>query len=335
MIFSIQFLRLLAASLVVLVHVMDDFGMQSFGGFGVDIFFVISGFIMSSVTHSKSSVNNFLLKRLLRIIPLYWLVTIVLYLIVYIRPELLRTTTSDIMLLINSLLFIPYWTEGKEYFPLLGLGWTLNFEMFFYLLFFVSMRINHKYREIICTILLLLTFILIPNSTSLESNYYFYHYYSNDIILEFSLGMLLAVIIRQFKISHSSVNNLLVLSLVALLFLWFYFEAYHDVYQLPRFVRYGIPAFLLVCCFLYFEFVFVNARKKVKYLITLGGDLSYPLYLVHIFIIAIFTRLLPMDSFSVISVFIISMFFSLLVSFYLNNLFDKPVREYFIRFMRQ
>ena len=80
---------------------------------GVDIFFVISGFIMS-VTSRDSRPGEFAARRLIRIVPLYWLLTITLAAAVLIRPQFFRTTVMSGTYLIKSLLFIPYANPGQS-----------------------------------------------------------------------------------------------------------------------------------------------------------------------------------------------------------------------------
>ena len=132
MIIGIQFLRFLAASLVVLTHTLGEYDdLRSFGGFGVDVFFVISGFVIYLITDSGH--KNFFVKRLIRIVPIYWLFTIGISIIALLEPQLLRSASFDVTQIIASLFFIPYWTENAGFAPILTLGWTLNFEMLFYL----------------------------------------------------------------------------------------------------------------------------------------------------------------------------------------------------------
>jgi exopolysaccharide production protein ExoZ len=79
-IYSIQFLRGVAAFLVVTTHALNEFGIKVAGAVGVDLFFAISGFVMYYVT--ADGVRNFLVRRAIRILPLYYLVTTGLFLLV-------------------------------------------------------------------------------------------------------------------------------------------------------------------------------------------------------------------------------------------------------------
>ncbi len=230
MILSIQLLRFIAAALVVLTHVRIEIDkaipetLESFGGFGVDIFFVISGFIMSHISQKNS--EYFLRKRIIRIVPLYWAFTLLLAAITFVLPDLLNSASFDITHIIASLLFVPHWSTAAEFKPILLLGWTLNFEMYFYVLFFISMTLSHRYRELICCGLLLaiclsLNFLVISEPTSA------WMFYADPIALEFMFGMLLSVAWRHSLRVRGGLPEplaffLIVCSLVLLLFQQFF-----------------------------------------------------------------------------------------------------------------
>src|SRR5262249_39672775 len=133
---SLQALRAVAALSVVLYHI-DFIGR---GAFGVDIFFVLSGFIICHVTAADR--QHFLLKRLIRIVPLYWARTLVVCALALAAPRLLQTTSDSWMGLLKSLFFIPYEKESGRVYPVLFLGWTLNYEMFFYVVFSIALALR-------------------------------------------------------------------------------------------------------------------------------------------------------------------------------------------------
>lgn len=148
---GIQYLRAIGALLVVQRHATIQipvftayFDKYLLGNAhlsnGVDLFFVISGFIML-VSSRRSSPGEFLIKRLIRIVPLYWVLTILLVVTASWLPALFRTTVVGFEYIVKSLLFIPYANPGHDgaVVPLLMPGWTLNFELFFYLLYSLSL----------------------------------------------------------------------------------------------------------------------------------------------------------------------------------------------------
>ena len=152
-IYSLQALRFIAAALVVVSHIRTEVGLTPFGSSGVDIFFVISGFIIYYVT--RDGAPQFFTRRLIRIVPLYWLGTLALAAIALKAPGMLNHTSLDADKLLGSLFFIPVWNESVQYhLPLLTLGWSLNYEILFYLVFFIALKISHQHRLIITSFLL-------------------------------------------------------------------------------------------------------------------------------------------------------------------------------------
>lgn len=141
-IYSIQYLRGLAALLVVLAHsilhplTQPNFEVVRIGAFGVAMFFVISGFIMVTISGAGPfDRGDFYVRRIARVVPLYWCATLAVAAIATIAPNLFKNTQVSLHQLILSLLFIPHYRPNHEIAPLLKLGWTLNLEMFFYACF--------------------------------------------------------------------------------------------------------------------------------------------------------------------------------------------------------
>ncbi|MCD7766177.1 MAG: acyltransferase [Lachnospiraceae bacterium] len=159
---GIQTLRGISAVLIVMHH-MRFFAR---GAFGVDIFFCISGFMIMLTTHrgpDASSGNRtrfFLRKRLIRIVPFYYLMTFLTYALLTAFPDLFEQTQTSVVFLIKSLLFIPFDIGNGVLQPLLRVGWTINCEIFFYLLFFLALHISHRYRGLICSALLFLCVLI-------------------------------------------------------------------------------------------------------------------------------------------------------------------------------
>ncbi len=90
---SLQILRALAATSVVYLHIGSK---PWFGGFGVDIFFVLSGFVMCHITDAGESGKEFFLRRIARVVPLYWVLTVFAFLLAWFMPALFNSTTADI-----------------------------------------------------------------------------------------------------------------------------------------------------------------------------------------------------------------------------------------------
>ncbi len=148
---NIQLLRWLAAMVVVLFHasqtVAKEGGMPvwtaSFGHWGeagVDAFFVISGFVMvvSQGRHPRS-ILTFLMERALRILPLYWSLTLAMGAVLAFAPQLFNSEVFSASRLLGSLAMVSG-VMGHD-FPTIYVGWTLEFEMLFYVLFSLSFRL--------------------------------------------------------------------------------------------------------------------------------------------------------------------------------------------------
>jgi exopolysaccharide production protein ExoZ len=200
---SIQYLRAVAAVMVAYFHAVDQIpaykplldryllGNLNLAS-GVDIFFVISGFIML-ISNRNSAPVSFAIRRVIRIVPLYWFLTVALALLALWLPEQFRTTVVSGAAVIKSLLFVPYLNPGHpgEVFPLLVPGWSLNLEMFFYLVFaFVLLAAGPWRLWIVGAIFGVLVLLgLAGKGTAAAPELLFY----TDVrLLEFWLGMLIA-----------------------------------------------------------------------------------------------------------------------------------------------
>lgn len=153
----IQIIRFLGAFCIILYH---SHLIGEHGYFGVEIFSIISGYIMIYSTRKEKSKRHFLLKRFIRILPLYWLMTCFMYVIICVYPELSIMSEAKPEYLIKSMLFLPFQNSKNYDVPILGVGWTLNYEVFFYLIFFVAICFSHLYRGMIaCIIIVFLTLV--------------------------------------------------------------------------------------------------------------------------------------------------------------------------------
>jgi peptidoglycan/LPS O-acetylase OafA/YrhL len=179
----IQALRFLAALMVVGAHLIPGF--DTIGQHGVDVFFVISGFVMvysSEELFSKpQAAKQFMWRRICRIVPLYWLMTAVVA----------ASGNYSWQHIATSLFFIPsVWPDAPSpMLPVLTVGWTLNVEMFFYLLFAAWISMPRRIAVPGVCVTLLLVFMLgnyFPLSTAVAA------YWTSPKLLEFALGALIA-----------------------------------------------------------------------------------------------------------------------------------------------
>lgn len=280
---SIQTLRGIAALFVVLEHVR----FLNCGAFGVDIFFCISGFMIMFSTHK--STEAFLRKRLIRILPLYYLFTIGTFTLLLLFPTMFEQTKANPVFLIKSLLFIPFDIGKGVLQPIVRIGWTVNCEMFFYVLFLIALHISHKYRGLICSVMLGFLVLL---AQLLPAKWAPLTFYGNPVMLEFVLGILLYYVIRSIYQLHYSKplpRLLLPVSLIAFIGIFLVLiitKARINILGFGRFFLWGIPAMVLVLC----AFLIGLFLKMPKFGITLG-NMSYSLYLVHYYPVMLLDRM--------------------------------------------
>jgi exopolysaccharide production protein ExoZ len=271
-ILPVQYLRGLAAVMVVAFHApmpLEDIrNFLDAGAYGVDLFFVISGFIMT-ITAGASSVArlDFIAKRLLRIVPLYWLMTMSMVVLVIAAPGVFHSTRASFSTVVQSLLFIPHYSLSHPgvIYPIMVPGWTLNYEMFFYILFSMVLPFRASFRlgAIAAFFVVLVTLgAVFPGDSAV------YRTYTNPILFEFVLGMGVAELYKRDLLPNLVFGIFLaVTGYAALLF----------TDESIRFVSKGVPATAIVLGGIV---ALRSVRSKVLELI---GNASYSIYLTHFF----------------------------------------------------
>ncbi|MDB5622625.1 MAG: acetyltransferase protein [Devosia sp.] len=134
------------------------------GRVGVTLFFVISGFIMVATTSRGDGRFDpllFMRKRITRVVPLYYTVTLLVLFLTLVTPAIFKSTPFDLKHVVTSLLFIPSYTpDTGEIEPFYKLGWTLNYEMFFYVVFASLFWMRTRARTITIVVLFSALFLL-------------------------------------------------------------------------------------------------------------------------------------------------------------------------------
>jgi exopolysaccharide production protein ExoZ len=281
---GIQGLRFIAALMVVLTHATLMIGERIFGigdtmvwregSAGVDIFFVISGFVMAISSRSligrADGAHEFMVRRLLRIVPLYWIATTLKLFTLVAVPALALHSALEPGHVLSSYLFIPWHNVEGEVKPLVSVGWTLTFEMFFYLLFAVGLLMRIDPLRFVLPALLLLA--VLGNFRSPDDPAVFVYF--DAILLEFGLGLIAArIILRGFHVP-APVGLIAVALGFAALFLP------PELYGDTRALGWGVPSFVIVLFTAAMEPALARVLgPKVEFL----GDSSYALYLFHTF----------------------------------------------------
>ena len=286
---SVQYLRATAILLVVAFHasghlgdVRPTFDFLKYGQYGVDLFFVISGFIMAVTTTSTSSASSFAARRLWRIVPLYWLVTLAYVAILLVAPDLVTSAALNFGHVLKSFLFIPSYnpTFPDLIWPLVIPGWSLNYELYFYAIFAISLFVSARDRHWIASLILLLLVVL---GQIISTKNPVIITYTNILLLEFVFGIIVGAVFLNERASHTRALSLIfclvaVASIVCMslgITVW-------------RSVLYGSISATILSFLISFEqsgVIFSNVA-----LIGIG-DASYSIYLTHPAIIGSLRRI--------------------------------------------
>lgn len=251
-------------------------GVPRFGA-GVDIFFVISGFIMVA-TSQRLGPKTFLFRRLMRIIPLYWIATLVLVGAALLTPSLFKETRPDFFDTVKSLLFIAFHNAAQQgkILPLLVPGWTLNLEMCFYIVFTMTLFAPIRPYQIWIVGLLFLSLLVVglnlPNTDSLL------WFYTQPRIFEFWIGMLIArVFTSRFRLVPVPMAYALIV-----------FGLLLCVTPLPTMLDNAATCMLgaALCVIGGICAERCGAMPYVAFFVLLG-DASYSIYLTHIFTLGV------------------------------------------------
>lgn len=294
MLVSLQYLRALASLMVVVFHLgapLQRLGLTApwpqSGAAGVDIFFVLSGFLMLVTTRNPAiRPGDFYLKRIVRIVPLYWIVTTATLALLLAAPQLVKSGQADAWHILASYLFLParHPVLGTLE-PLVVPGWTLNYEMFFYLVWGAALLLPQRGRVVAVSMLLA---ALAGLGLAAPEKGAFLAFYTSPIMLEFVFGLALGVwYLKGPAPARGWGYVLMAAGLVSLL-------AQGGVPGADRMIRWGVPAAMVVAGALVLE-----RERPVAAIgpLVLLGDASYALYLVHGMILSavgqIFARLAP------------------------------------------
>ena len=272
---SIQSMRGLAALMVVAFHLAlsgaavpgNEHGGSFLSG-GVDIFFVISGFVMVvSTTSRKPAFSDFLTARLVRVAPLYILAT----LLCVCAHRWLLHGTPRVWEFVLSCLFIPYTNSiNHQPVPILGVGWTLDYEMFFYLAFGATLVLRRKAQ--LWSLAAIFVFLVALRPAIGQYNAAFFRF-TSPLFFEFLAGAVLGVVMPRLHSKSLFAGFALIVSGFVL-----GFGSGHLALSLPRTISFGVPAIMIVAGSVLLERVF--ASSVCTWLVFIGNA-SYSIYLFH------------------------------------------------------
>ena len=328
---GIQGLRALAAAAVALLHIADEAGaLVGAPGHspyrwidalpleaGVDLFFVISGFVMVwsswDAFGNARSVAPFVWRRVLRIVPIYWLLTAATVAIALAAPGAISDGLRDGWgYVAASFAFVPWRRADGFVQPVLRLGWTLEYEMLFYALVACTLPLRRPAALpaiVVAIAALVLAGQTMPFAAAPLA------FWTDPIVAEFALGVLVAVAARRgWRAGWPGAVALLVcLGLAA----WLSGLPGGDVRALVR----GVPSALLVFCAL-------SWQRLPRWLVVIG-DASYALYLVHPFpmraLRVLFARL-PVPADAAVPLYLLaSLLVAIAVAVALHRLVEQPI----------
>ncbi|MEZ9365536.1 acyltransferase family protein [Vibrio sp. 10N.286.49.E11] len=327
---NIQGLRGMAVLLVLFTHmfrveenyysdtVIPDFVLSGF--VGVDIFFIISGFIMyiTTVNIDKRdtffNMVDFLRKRAVRIYPPYWVFSIILLVFAAFFPNMVFSGAE--YSLWSSLLLIPDLNQ-----PILAVGWTLIHEMYFYLVFSFFLLFSRGSLNLLLflwgSLVLVLDWYLVDKGSFLTLAL-------SPLTIEFIIGVYIGSAYFSFKDKFSKINPALVYTyVVAFPFIvYFLYEAYyiHAPGHLSRTLLFSLPCSLLVLSLLVFE----SKKKFVPNVFVMIGNSSYSIYLSHVLVINVIAKIFFFLSLDIGAVenyaLVFTMFFASVIFGYISYL---------------
>ena len=291
----LQVIRLFAASMIILYHTGLIGGR---GYFGVQVFFVLSGFLAYYSTRKGVSAGRYLLRRCIRLIPLYWICTFLTFLLLTVRPGLSNMSDADPLHLLKSLLFIPYKGDAGYTLPILAVGWTMQYAMAFTLLFTLSLLVSRRRGGLVCGLLLL---ILTAVGLWVKPKPLFIRYYTDSHLFNFFLGLLAGFAWKKLRDSVPEDRPVLsglpgslripvriLLGLLAAGAAVFLVLDVRLPFRLPQAFRLGIPAVVMI-------FSLLLLMERVSFppkLLALCG-MTYSIFLVEYFTTSVYKRLLP------------------------------------------
>ncbi|WP_161564115.1 acyltransferase family protein [Cupriavidus lacunae] len=307
-----------------LAHLLDYWGR-----IGVDIFFVISGFVMVVIAGDRprgmSVACNFMRDRIIRIAPVYWVLTGLMTLALAAAPSVFNTARFDWVITLASCLFIPTLDRAAGItYPILYVGWTLSYEMLFYLVFSAMLLLRREVR--IPGLILIFGTAVIAGLAMRQQG--FLAFLTDPITMEFVFGCIIGQIYQKAP-PVSKRAGLVVLSLGGALAA----ASIRENIDLQwRALAWGLPAALIVDGAALME---RSGSTHWPKLLRVLGDSSYSLYLTHIFVLPLIGRVLTkLDSARIvygdmiwIGVISIAVLFGHI--FYLK--FEAPVTRYLRR----
>ena len=306
---SVQMLRAVAATMVLLYHLVTTaaYGwlpkagasssanpslglaelVKAIGFGGVDLFFVISGVVMvySSWDHlgEPREAKPFLKRRVARIYPLYWVCTAAVLALAWLQPELTSRSKLAWPTVVKSLLL---WPQAE--YPIVAVGWTLTFEMYFYLVFAALIALPRRYFGWALACWAIATLPLFwhfdhPEFRQTADGHLSLPLFASPLALEFIAGCAIGWLVRRGSTPAGTIvltaGTIMLLALGGYAGMHFPQEARYGLWRVAIF---GTASMLIVYGCIAME---RNRMLAVPRWLKLSGDASYSLYLTHMYVL--------------------------------------------------
>ena len=279
---GLQILRITAACMVLLTHstyyaserLDRHFPIWGKGATGVEIFFVLSGFVM--IYSSLKLINDpngwkiFAERRIVRIVPIYWIATSVKVLALVFTTGYILHTKFNVLQVVESYLFLPVRGVEGDITPVMGVGWTLNFEMFFYFLFTLALFFRVNVYKFVGTVLAVLAF----GAFFRKAEWPAISFYLDTKVLLFFYGMIIASLCLAGKhLPKSIAIPLLCFGFAGLAGPWAFLSQLHS-----------LPEEIAAAMVVYSAASLEDLLTRIPRFILFAADASYVIYLFHPFI---------------------------------------------------
>ena len=325
---GIQYCRAVAAIFVVLYHVgttAEAYNRESifsllfnYGKYGVDFFFVISGFIIFNAHFKDIGVKGksiiYVKKRFFRIYPIYFIILTIKVLIFLCLSIQIPENQRSFGYFLHSYLLLPI----ENQYPFLSVAWTLSFELIFYTFFLLAMKMQK--RTFFSLTLGWMLLIIFYNIINLKYNFILNHLL-NSYNIEFIIGVFASLIYREKKFLNIGLKLVVIIFLILLIF---------DQRESDLLMR-----MVLGCCFGIIVLVSANLSKikKIPYSNIIDktlqsiGNASYSIYLVHTLVItAIYKTLINLINID--SLGFVTLIFSLIIGIFFWKFIEKPLLKF-------
>lgn len=326
---SLQFVRAIACLTVLFTHILQMSNYRPFGnyfisgGYGVDLFFMLSGFLIYTSTKDGGNYKEFAVKRFFRIYPLYWVVFFCFSLF----GAICLSKNYTFKYLFQNFLMLPWSASLTTRSLVVGVAWSTVFELYFYFVIclFLFLKIEKKY--VIFTLLLIPLLLKINRSLSVVEMPS-----SSDFIISIIGSIKIIPFIIGALIGHFNQKNLKLVDYILFeirIYLFAFFNLFFVIISCTEYYPFKsfLTCFLLFLTWLYIDNIIkINYNSFISRFLLKIGDISFSIYLIHTLVI-----LILIDFFFVSNIFYLtffSYFISVSLSFITYKYIEMPFMNY-------